>query len=98
MQNQNDVIERIDHDSGAAVKALPEASGKNRVVIVFRLIVFPVISFLRSIAPGEKSPDGSRSFYNCVNQAALEFVTEAKRYENMYSDKIKPVQDSRDFR
>jgi len=98
MQNQNDVIKRINHDSGAAVKTRPGASGKNRGAIVFRLIVLPAISFFHSIAPGEKSPDGSRSFYDSINQAALKFVTEAKRYENMYSDKIKPVQDSRDFR
>ncbi|VAX15063.1 hypothetical protein MNBD_NITROSPINAE04-246 [hydrothermal vent metagenome] len=92
MQNQNDVIKRIDRDSEAVVKALPEASSKNRGAIVFCLIVLPMISFLRSIAPG-----GSRSIYDSINAAVLEFVTEAKRYENMYSDKIKPVQDSRDF-
>jgi len=97
MQSQNEVIKRIDHDSGAAVQTLAGENGNNRAVIVLRLIFLPVISFFRQMVSAEESSGGSFNFYNCVNQAALKFIIEAKRYEKMYSDKIKPVQDSRDF-
>lgn len=97
MPDQDDVIRRIDHDSGVAAKTLPGVSGKNRVIMTFRLMFLPVICFIRSMVSGKGLSDGSRSFYNSLNEAALEFIIEAKRYENMYSDKIKPVKDSRDY-
>lgn len=98
MLDQGDVIKRIDHDSWVATKTLTGTSGKNRIVIIFRLMFLPVIGFIRTMVFGKGSLDGSHSLYNCLNEAALKFTTEAKRYENIYGDNIKAVKDSRDFR
>lgn len=97
MLDQDDVIRRIDQDSEAAAKTLPGVSVENLVIITFRLMFLPVICFIRSMVSGKGLSNGSRNFYHAVNEAALKLIIEAKRYENRYSNKIKPVKDSRDF-
>lgn len=98
MPDQGDVIKRIDHDSGLTAKTLRGVGGESRIAIIFRLLFLPAVCFIRSMVSGKGLPDRPSSLYDCINEAALVFITEAKRYEIMYSDKVKPAKDSRDFR
>lgn len=72
-------------------------SGKNRVFIFYRLIFLPLTCFIRSMVTGKGLSGRSGDLYGSFNEAALIFITEAKRYENIYIGKINPAKDSRDF-
>ncbi len=97
MTDQGGAIRDIDLKSAASAGRPADRGIFGAVIFAARLLLFPVIRFVRSIMSKDGLPRGMTGLKRAVNDCALEFVTEAKRYEKSYKDDNKPITDSRDF-
>lgn len=99
MEPQADAIRRIDEESTQSVRSEPAGTPKpGSSVMALRLIFIPSGKFLKSYVLKGGVFRGIDGLKSAVNEWALSFSIEAKRYEKHYADDTELKKRARDFR